>query len=100
MCRRVKSNFLIEVNCIESKPSYYYPQLRVALCLECSKRFEALRGNRQIREQFLETIRKTSINNQGTVEISIGKTDTITFTGKHLAEIQEIMKRTPKPSEA
>lgn len=98
MCRRVKSNYLIEVNCIESKPMYYYPQLRVALCLECSKRFEGLRGNRVIREQFLETVSKTSVNNQGTVEIPIGKADTITFTGKHLAEIQEIMKRTPKPT--
>lgn len=99
MCRKVKSNFLIEVNCIESKPSYYFPQMRIALCLECSKRFESLRGNRPIREQFLESVTKTSVSNQGNVEIPIGKADTISFTGKHLAEIQEIMKRMPKSSE-
>lgn len=96
MCRKVKSNFLMEVNCIESRPAYYYPQLRVALCLECSKRFENLRGNRSIREEFLGNISKAIVDNRGTIDIPIGKTDTISFTGKHLAEIQEIMKLTPK----
>lgn len=99
MCRKVKPNSLIEVNSIESKPAFYYPQLRVALCLECSKRFESLRGKREIREQFLEVIRKAPVNNQGIVEIPIGKSETVMFTGKHLAEIQEIMKRAPKSEE-
>lgn len=99
MCRRVKPPSLIEVNSIESRPAYYFPQMRVALCLECSKRFESLRGNRPIREKFLETIEKTSVTNQGAVDVPIGKSETITFTGRHLAEIQEIMKKMPKSSE-
>lgn len=32
----------------------------------------------------------------GTVDISIGSNDAITFTAKHLAEIQEILKQNPK----
>ena len=63
MCHRVKSYRLIEVNNIELQPSYYFPQLRIVLCLECSKRFELLRNNTLIRDTFLESIKTTPIPN-------------------------------------
>ena len=108
MCGKVKPQKLIEVNNIQSLPKYYFPQLRIALCLECSKRFESLRGNQTIREKFLEAIKDAEICDEGTVEIpiehddtkkftgKIGHDDTIKFTGKHLAEIQEILKQMPE----
>lgn len=95
MCHRVKPYKLIEVNNIEVLPRYYFPQLRISLCLECSKRFEFLRGNPTIRNDFLAAIKKTSIQNQGKVDVRIGRDYTITFTAKHLAEIQEILKQMP-----
>ena len=83
----------MEVNNIEKKPKYYFPQLRIALCLECSKRFEYMRNNKTIREKYLKDIKNASVLNQGTVDIAIGGEDKITFTGRHLAEIQEILNQ-------
>ena len=96
MCHQVKPYRLMEVNNIEILPKYYFPQLRVALCLECSKRFEYLRGNASIRDAFISAIKKASLQNQGTIDIEIGHDETITFTGKHLAEVQEILNQMPK----
>ena len=92
MCRKLKPNLLIEVNNIELEPKRYFPELRLALCLECSKMFEARRNNTQYRRKFVENIVKTRIEDQSVVEISMGETK-IAFTGKHLAEIQEILKQ-------
>lgn len=92
MCRKIKSYGLIEVNNIEVKPKFYFPQLRVSLCLECSKRFKDLRKNKSIRKDFMDEISRTTISDESTIEIKIGRSDTITFTAKHLAEIQEILR--------
>ena len=93
MCHKVKQNRLIEVNNIEIKPQYYFPQLRIALCLECSKIFELLRQNVSIRNDFIESIKNSDTLNCGQVDVPIGSEETITFTAKHLAEIQEIMMK-------
>ncbi|WP_024858701.1 sacsin N-terminal ATP-binding-like domain-containing protein [Ruminococcus albus] len=95
MCLKVKPKPLIEVNNIELLPDYYFPQLRIALCLECSKRFEALRQNNSIRNAFIQSIIDCDVYNEGNVEIPIGSEGVITFTAKHLAEIQEILKQKP-----
>lgn len=96
MCRRPKPYMLMEVNNLELKPKYYFPQTRVALCLECSKRFEALREKRDIREGYLKAIRNADISNEGIVEIPVGGEQTLTFTATHLAEVQELLKKMPK----
>ena len=95
MCRRPKPYMLMEVNNLELKPRYYFHQTRVALCLECSKLFEALREKDSIREGYLKAIRNTSITSEGKIEIPVGHEDTLTFTATHLAEVQEILKRMP-----
>lgn len=95
ICQKVKPYRLMEVNNIEIKPKYYFPQLRVALCLECSKKFEFLRGNKAIRDHYMEQISSMQIEAyQGTVEIQIDHETTMTFTAKHFVEIQEILKLT------
>ena len=97
MCKNDKENVYIEVNNIEANPDFFFPELRISLCLECSKRFESLRSNTKIREAFIEAIKNATIHNEGTVEIPIGRDkSTIKFTAKHLAEIQEILQRMPK----
>lgn len=96
MCLTPKPKGYIEVNNIEISPEYFFSQLRITLCLECSKKFEALRRNDSIRNAFIESIIDYDIYDESTVEISIGSGDTITFTAKHLAEIQEILKQKPK----
>ena len=95
MCRVVKPYGLMEVNNIELLPKYYFPQLRVSLCLDCSKRFEAMRANDKIRTEFQENIKKAFIQNKGTMDVPIGNEDTVTFTAKHLAEVQEILLQLP-----
>lgn len=87
---------LMEVNNLELKPKYFFPQTRVALCLECSKRFELMRENRSIRDDYLNAIRDAKISDEGKVEIPVGQEDILTFTATHLAEIQEILRRTTK----
>lgn len=95
MCLRLKPYMLMEVNNLEVKPKYYFHQTRVALCLECSKRFEALRGKEIIRNQYMKAIRFADVTKSGKVEIPIGE-ETITFTATHLAEVQELLKQMPK----
>ncbi len=96
MCRRLKPYMLMEVNNLERKPKYYFHQTRVALCLECSKRFEALREKNNIREEYLKAIRNANVSAEGKVEIPVGREDTLTFTATHLAEVQELLKKMPK----
>lgn len=93
MCKEIKPYMLIEVNSIDLKPENYFPQMRVALCLECSKHFEAFRRNEKLRKDFIRALKDTDVEDAGSVSIPIG-TESITFTGKHLAEIQEILRRT------
>lgn len=96
MCLKSRPYYLIEVNNIELLSKYYFPQMRIALCLDCSKNFEYLRANSNIRNAFIDSILQTSVGDQGTVSIPLGNEHTITFTAKHLAEIQEIIRQMPK----
>ena len=101
MCRKVKPYDLMEVNNIIATPKYFFPQTRVALCLECSKRFEAMRSANAQRskhggkDSFISAIKQTKIGSNGCVDVSIGKEST-RFTATHLAEIQEILRSMPK----
>ena len=95
MCHKVRPTRLMEVNNIQLYPKYYFPQLRIAFCLECSKKFEFFRNNTNVRNDFMDAIKNALIQYQGKVDIPIGDT-TITFTGQHLAEIQEILKKIPE----
>ena len=97
MCHRLKPYRLIEVNNIEKLPTHYFSQLRIALCLECSKKFEYYRDNEAIRTSFANRIKTTTIlPNNGTVDVKISGEEKITFTAKHLAEVQEILLQKPK----
>ena len=92
----------VEVNNIIAEPEYYFPQTRVALCLECSKRFEAIRyANAQKQKQgnedpFVHAIMQIRIDNKGSVDVPLGKDESIRFTATHLAEIQEIFRSNKK----
>ena len=92
ICKKLMPTQLIEVNNLELEPEYYSPQLRVALCLNCSKYFKSLRASDYKRKAYIEKIKKTDIQNQGNIAISIDTDKAITFTATHLAEIQEILK--------
>ena len=91
MCRTVKSTEYIEVNNIWAQPKYYWPQMRIALCLDCSKRFEAMRSNKEIIEQFYRSVKSANVHTSEPITISIGNAD-IRFTQTHLAEIQAILQ--------
>ena len=91
MCGSIKPHMLMEVNNIELKPKYYFPQTRVALCLDCSKRFESMRQDANKRETFLDQIKCTVITKEGKLSIPFGN-EHLTFTATHLAEVQEILK--------
>ena len=99
MCRKVKPYELMEVNNIIAAPRYFFPQTRVALCLECSKKFEAIRsanapkGKRGREDPFAAALKAARIVG-GCVDVAIGK-ESIRFTATHLAEIQEILRSMP-----
>lgn len=100
MCKRVKSYEYMEVNSIDVEPKYFFEELRVALCLECSKKYELLRANSAKRNSFIKNILDAEIPDQvGNIDIPLGKDISIKFTAKHLAEIQEIMKMMPESQE-
>ena len=92
MCQTLKDYRMMEVNNIEIEPNYYFPQLRIALCLECSKMFESLRNNTSIREEYLSSIKNIQIGSEGTVDIPLSQSEKLSFTATHLAEIQEILR--------
>ena len=99
MCKKVKQHGYIEVNNIEANPGFFFPELRISLCLECSKYFVSQRNNKAIREAFIDALMKMTVQNEGIISIPIGHDgSTITFTAKHLAEIQEILRQMPKKS--
>lgn len=104
LCRKVKPYEFMEVNNIIAEPEYFFHQTRVALCLECSKQFEAIRwsnahGKKQGQgDPFLSAIRDTPIGTAGHVDVLLTKSTgkTIRFTATHLAEIQEILRSLAK----
>ena len=95
MCLKSKDHRFIEVNNLELEPDYYFPQLRIALCLECSKIFESLRQDDRKMNAYLYAIKNAPIPLQGTVDIQIWNNYYIRFTAKHLVEIQEILRQMP-----
>ena len=92
MCLRGKPANLIEVNNLESAPSYYWRPMRIALCLDCSKIFEDLRRSKYYHDRFLQSLLKTDCMGSAPVKVPIGN-KTITFTQTHLAEIQAILEK-------
>jgi len=98
MCRKPKNIKYIEVNSLVLAPKYYWPQLHMCFCLECSKRFEEYRRNERVIQKFYDGIAKASIHSDVPIEVVIDRNPdnekciSITFTQKHLAEIQEILK--------
>lgn len=91
MCKNVKHHRYVEVNNIEANPKYYWKELRIVLCLECSKHFEEIRQNKQEWEKFYRALMQIDPNQRAPVDVSIAN-ETITFTQTHLAEIQGIMQ--------
>lgn len=97
MCCKPKRTVFIEVNNIELKPEHYWKQLRVSLCLECSKRFELLRQDLMFRNDLMRRLECAHpSNDQDNVQIRFpvagGEQFSMVFTRTHLAEIQEILK--------
>lgn len=92
MCLKGKPDNLIEVNNIRSRPQYYWPEMRLSLCLECSKQFESLRSNPNLSAQFEQAIPSANTFTSGPVKVPIG-TVAITFTQTHLEQIKTILKK-------
>lgn len=91
MCRAVKGSEYIETNNIFLKPDYYWPQTRISLCLDCSKKFTMMRMNNDVMEKFYKKIEAADTTSTNAISIPIGDVD-IRFTQTHLAELQEIIK--------
>lgn len=95
MCLTPKSVNFIEVNNIQVKPKYYWAELRISLCLECSKKFEAMRANESFYRRFLEALKCADVFEDDSIEVEIAN-ESITFTPTHLAEIQDILRMMPE----
>ena len=52
MCRSAVSSIYLNTNSIFVEPKYYWPQSRISLCFNCSKKFTQLRSNSSFRKQF------------------------------------------------
>ena len=82
----------MEVNNLQSKPKFYWPEMRLALCLECSKKFETLHSSTIGSQKFERAILAANGSIPSPVKVPIGN-DTITFTQTHLVQIQMILKK-------
>lgn len=92
MCLKGKPDYLMEVNNIQRKPKYYWPAMRLSLCLECSKQFESLRCDPFWSAKFEQAILSTNTATPDPVKVPIGNV-TITFTQTHLEQIKTILKK-------
>ena len=93
MCKITKPSIFIKVNNLEREPVYFWREMRIALCLECSKRFEKIRNNDLLYKEYLKKLQSIDLKSgNGEVEVLIDEGKTITFSRQHLAEIQEILK--------
>ena len=90
ICKKVRNQMYIEVNNLESEPKCYWPEMRVSLCLNCSKWFVSFRNSGEY-PKFIESVRNADCSGNRPIELKISNR-TITFTQKHLAVIQEILK--------
>jgi len=92
MCQSLKADRNIVVHNIEAKPKYYWPQMRIALCLECGKKFEMMRDKEEIHNAFLNDLCDAELSpyDEEPIAVEIGNEE-IYFTATHLAEIQEIL---------
>lgn len=98
MCQKVKRIGFVEVNCIERKPKFYFPELRLTLCLECSKKFEFLRNNKDFCNDLIARLKLLYAPNNADNVLFVMKMPgnerfELLFTRTHLAEIQEILKK-------
>jgi hypothetical protein len=66
--------------------------MKLSLCLECSKIYEALRNNKSYSTAFLERIRNAELTDEEPIKIQIGN-KSVFFTATHLAEIKEILNK-------
>ena len=92
MCRTPKIIDFIEINNIEHLPKYFWVEMKLSLCLECSKIYEALRNNKSYSTAFLERIRNAELTDEEPIKIQIGN-KSVFFTATHLAEIKEILNK-------
>ena len=92
MCLKGKPDYLMEVNNIQRKPKYYWPAMRLSLCLECSKKFESLRSDPFWNAKFEQAILSANTSTPDPVKVPIGNV-TITFTQTHLEQIKTILKK-------
>lgn len=91
MCLKRLSSEYLNTNSIFVEPKYYWPQSRVALCFDCSKKFVLLRKNEKMIEQFHNQIIDANVDGDEAIPIKIGDAE-IHFTQTHVAELQEIIK--------
>jgi hypothetical protein len=93
MCQDPKPHKYIEVNKVEHLPEYYWEQLKLSLCLNCSKDFEMLRNNASFGKAFVDAIIDYDFECGKTefIFIPIGDKN-IKFTETHFAEVQQILK--------
>ncbi|MEE1320232.1 MAG: hypothetical protein UHM85_01695 [Acutalibacteraceae bacterium] len=91
ICRDIKGSSYIETNNIFLDPEYYWPQTRVALCLDYSKKFILIRSKSEVMDRFYKNILSADVNSINAISIPIEDED-IRFTQTHLAELQEIIK--------
>lgn len=98
MCCKEKHVSFVEVDCIERKPKLYFPELRLTLCLECSKRFKLLRSDSSFSEDFIRKLKNFAPENQEDnvhfrMPMPGNRIFELVFTRMHFAEIQEILKK-------
>lgn len=96
MCGKPRRHAFMEVNAIELKPEYYWRQMRLCLCLECSKRFELLRNDEMFRTDFFRKLRSVDLGNlRDNVRVRMplcgGEVFEVVFTRAHISEIREIL---------
>lgn len=92
MCKDAKAFKYMEVNTVLRKPKYFWPECGVALCLICSKRFEELRNNDNVRDRFHKEILKADPYVDHPISVRVLDDCEIVFAQTHLAEIQGILK--------
>lgn len=99
LCHRPFSN--VEMCQLEQNPDVELDPLNICLCSNCATRFRALRNDKYLAEQLIDSIldvSKNEIEQNDHISVTVNDYD-FWFTPTHIAEIIELLKLKKKATE-
>ena len=91
ICKKAYPNEFTECHRLELRPKYAWNETNVNLCYSCTTKFDNFKKKPEF-NKFIEDILAIDDYDEGAIDIPFEYDKSISFTAKHLAEIQIILR--------